>query len=426
MRLFCRYILLFFLLGVLTLPAMAADGEASSGQSLRGKTMLVIGDSYSASHNLPSKDLGWPSLVADDYGMELYDYAISGSSFGTGPKAKAPMVERCREITEPHADIIIIQGGSNDWSKGIPVGERDDRVPDTMLGALNLMLDYFEETYPEATIVCFTPWVSTGTANELGWETTRYTEAMLMLCQYRGILCYDASNTVQNDIYMNTEAFRTKYCLTPTDRWHLNAGGQTLIAKAFSRWLEENLCSVTVADRFSDMASAEYSLKVDVSRVYENGIMYGTSDSLFSPTLAASRSTLAVTLYRIAQWPSVTPKVFGDVPTDHQAYYAICWAVEQGILTAEDGMFYPDRALRREELVKALKTCLDLWGGEISQLQGLGQYSDKDSVEKDLVIPWGWALKTGALSPLGDRLAPEAIVSRGQLATALVRLLEEF
>lgn len=424
MKQFRRIFLLLVLLEILALWGFAADGEAESGNSLSGKTMLVIGDSYSASHNLPSKELGWPSLVADDYGMELLDYAISGSSFGTGARAKAPMVERCKDIPETHADIIVIQGGSNDWSKGIPVGERDDRVTDTMLGALNLMLDYFQETYPEATIICFTPWISTGTANELGWETTRYTEAMLMLCRHRDILCYDASNTVQNDIYMNSEAFRTKYCLTPTDRWHLNAGGQTLIAKAFSRWMEENLCSVTVADRFSDLASAEYSLKVDVSRVYENGIMYGTSDTLFSPTIAASRSTLAVTLYRIARWPQISGVEIEDVSYDHDAYYAISWAVEQGILKPEDGKFYPDRALRRQELVEALHACLALWDGEVMGLQGLGQYRDKDAVAKEMVIPWGWALKSGAIKPLEDRLAPEGIVSRGQLATALVRLLE--
>lgn len=417
-------VILTVILIILPLRALAADGQASSGESLEGKTLMILGDSYSAGHGLLASQKSWPELLAEDYGMELINWAISGSTLAAGEGGRNPMVRRCMEMPDENVDILIIQGGSNDWSQNIPLGERDQRDEETFMGALNLILDRMEEKYPQTTLICFTPWVSNGAVNGLGLETTHYAEAMLKVCRYRDILCYDASNTVQNDIHMDSLAFRTKYCLTPSDRWHLNAGGQLLFAPALSRWLQENLCGVTTADRFSDLAGAEYNLKIHVSRVYEQGVMYGTSETLFSPGQAATRENLAVTLYRIAGEPQVEGGAFSDVDPEDTSYSAISWAVGLGLM-ASDGAFYPDRALRRQELTEAAYGLFRLVGGEIQKTQGLGSYQDRDMLADEWVIPWGWALEMGILEDMAPRLAPESLVSRGQLAVALSNLMEE-
>lgn len=409
---------------ILPLTALAADGQETSGESLEGKTLMILGDSYSAGHGLNASQMGWPELLAEDYAMELINWAISGSTLAAGERASNPMVYRCLELPAETVDILLIQGGSNDWARGIPLGERDQRDENTFMGALNLILDRMEEMYPEATLICFTPWVSNGATNELGLETTHYAEAMEKVCRHRNILCYDATNTVQNGIYMDSAAFRTKYCLTPNDRWHLNAGGQLLFAPAISRWLQENLCGVTTADRFYDLTGAEYNLKIHVSRVYEQGVMKGISDTLFSPGQVATRKTLAVTLYRIAGEPQVTGGSFLDVSPDSSAYDAISWAVGLGLMTS-DGAFYPDRALKRQELVQAAFTLYDMVGGQVQKTQGLGSYLDREEIADPWVIPWGWALKMGILEDMEPRLAPASLVSRGQLAIALSNLMEE-
>jgi hypothetical protein len=332
------------------------------------------------------------------------------------------MVERCKDLEETDVDIVIVQGSSNDYSRSFPIGTLEDRREDTVLGALNLILDTILEKYPDAQIVAFTPWVSTGTENKLGLETSDYTKAMLELCESRSILCYDASNAQENGIHMDEESFRSRYCLSSTDRWHLNEDGQALFAPVFGRWLDETLYGATLADRFSDLVCADQAEKEAVSLVYEAGIMQGTSDSLFAPTRAATREALAVTLYRMAGSPQTENLEFSDVSPDSSSYPAICWAVSQGLLEAQDS-FGPKRSLTRESLVTALYAYYRLEGGEILSLAGLGRFSDQNILATDQRTAWGWALHEGLISPVSNELRPQSTVSRLQLAQALAGLL---
>ena len=174
------------LAGCLSVPAEAVDGGYWK-QSIRGKSLLILGDSYCAGYGLERREDAWPYQMADTWNLAYYDHAISGSTFASGPNSSAPMVERVREITREPLDIIIVQGASNDWSHNIPVGETDSRDPETAMGALNVILDTLEDTHPEATLVCFTPWISNGTKNDLGLETSDYRDAMIALCQARDI-----------------------------------------------------------------------------------------------------------------------------------------------------------------------------------------------------------------------------------------------
>lgn len=423
MKRFRRFALFFLVILFLTSLVLAADGCAPATETLEGKNLLLQGDSYSAHHKLSFEE-GWPYLVAEDFGMTLYDYAVSGSSFAGGDKGRNPMVDRYTEVADVDYDIILLQGGSNDWSHNIPLGDIDSRDETTMLGAMNVIMDYYESLWPDATVICFTPWISTGATNALGLETTDYAEAIQDLCQARGALCYDATNAAVNGIYMNKESFRSKYCLSSTDRWHLNAAGQKLFASVFSRWLSANLLGITTADRFSDMTTATQELRSAVSLVYEKGIMYGMSDTLFSPSQAATRTTLAVTLYRMAGSPAVTSLNFTDVASDNSAYNAICWAVGKGLMEAENSTFSPDDLLHRDEMVWAMYSYFtDICGGEVMRLTGLGQFPDKDSITAGQETAWGWALSQELLSAQG-KLQPEGLVSRGQLAIALSNLIQ--
>lgn len=45
-------------------------------------------------------------------------------------------------------DCIIVEGGGNDWNSGRYMGEVDDNVPDTVYGALNLIIQWICSTYP--------------------------------------------------------------------------------------------------------------------------------------------------------------------------------------------------------------------------------------------------------------------------------------
>jgi lysophospholipase L1-like esterase len=409
------------LLLVLVFPQnICAVDNGTVSDSLQGKTILILGDSYSASYQL-NPIYGWPHLMAQLYDLTILDHAISGSTLATGKNDYYPMVERCKDLEETAVDIVIVQGSSNDYSRSFPIGTLEDRREDTVLGALNLIFDTISEKYPTAQIVAFTPWVSTGTENDLGLETSDYTRAMLELCESRSILCYDASDTQENGIHMDEESFRSKYCLSSTDRWHLNEDGQALFAPVFGRWLDETLYGATLADRFSDLVCADAAEKAAVSQVYEAGIMRGTSASLFSPTQAATREALAVTLYRLAGSPDTETMTFSDISPDSSSYSAICWAVSQGLITAESS-FEPSRSVTREVLVSALYGYYLQHGGEVLALAGLGRFSDQDTLPTDQRTAWGWAMHEGLISPASNKLRPQSTVSRLQLAEALASL----
>lgn len=422
MRRITRILLILFLFLFLAAPALSIDSSRSDPNGLAEKRLLLLGDSYSAHHKLQLEE-GWPYQVCEAFGMTLYDYAISGSSFAGGENGRYPMVDRYSYAMDQDYDLVILQGGSNDWSHNIPIGDVSSREKTTMLGAMNLMLDAFETAWPDATIICFTPWISTGAKNSLGLDTDDYVDAIARLCQTRGLLLYDASNASENGIYMNQESFRTQYSLTSTDRWHLNAKGQVLFASAFGRWLQRELLGICSADRFLDMASASPEVKEAVSLVYDKGIMNGISDTLFAPAQGATRGALAATLYRLAGSPSVQNATFGDVAPNSSLLPALSWAMDQGILTPDQSNMSPSALLHREELVTALYTYYTkVQRGNVMELVGLGQYADLSQIPGEHRNAWGWFLAEAFLTP-ADKLQPQALVSRAQLAQVLQKLL---
>lgn len=410
---------LFFLLTSLPISAGAVDGWHTG--SLENKTLLILGDSYCAGYGLENTEQAWPYLLSEEYGLTCLDAAVSGSTLAEGEFGRDPMTQRVSDIPSDPIDVIVIQGGSNDWNRCVPVGNILSRDKNTLLGALNYILDVLEKSHPEAAVFCFTPWISNGSRNENEQEVTVYTQAMLELCRKRGVVCYNAADAEENGIHMEREDFRAEYCLTPTDRWHLNEKGHALFAPVFGSWLERQL--QRSRSRFSDLLGASGEMTRAAQRLWAAGVMNGVSENMFAPTQAATRLTLAVTLYRLAGQPETEPLSFSDVSPDNPQLAAVSWAVARGLLTG-DGAFCPAGSLTRQELVTALyRYYTEIGGGEVTALEGVSQYADREQLPADAAIPWGWALRQGMLTVSDDHLRPQAAVSRGQLALALNRLL---
>ena len=83
------------LISCLRLPAEAVDGGYWK-QSIRGQSLLILGDSYCAGYGLARREDAWPYQMADTWELTYYDHAISGSTFASGPQSSAPMVERVK------------------------------------------------------------------------------------------------------------------------------------------------------------------------------------------------------------------------------------------------------------------------------------------------------------------------------------------
>lgn len=105
---------------------------------------------------------------------------------------------------------------------------------------------------------------------------------------------------------------------------------------------------------FTDVGSDDWFYDA-VKYVYDNGLMNGTSDTLFEPEAEMTRGMFVTVLGRAhgVDTSAAYENVFSDV--DEYEYYApyIAWAAENGIAEGNgDGTFSPDENVTREQMAK--------------------------------------------------------------------------
>lgn len=417
MRSLRRIALVLALLLTLHGTVFAVDSISMGSRGLTGRRFLVLGDSYTAGYGLSSMSQNWTNLMAEEYQMTQYNYSISGSTFAAGPTGNYPMVERCQELPADNSmDFVILQGGSNDWSHNIPMGQDGDRDPETYCGAINLILDTLQQKFPGAVIVGFSSWVSDGTVNGHGFAQQDYTDTMLRVFSQRGLSCYDASDVDENGMALNRQEFRETYCLHGGDWYHLSPSGHAMFAPIISRWLED---TIYPGSRFYDLASVPADMRLAILSMVDEDVLDGTAAHLFSPTRAATRADLAQALYRLEDYPDADQWDFSDVAYEDPAYDAICWCLDAGLFSPSDS-FDPDGSLTREMLATVLyRYYTDYCDGFVSTTVGLGTYQDGSAVASYARIPLGWSLSSGVLTEMDGLLRPKGAVSRGQLAVTL-------
>ena len=201
---------------------------------LKGKTFTVIGDSYLAGNGL-EKELVWPALLAKKYDMTFNNYGMNGSTMSNYVTTNNPMVVRYTNMTNNNPDIVIIEGGRNDYNKNVPIGENGSTDTKTMKGAARFLITKVQEKYPNALIICLTVWEVGGNKNSAGYYCSDYGRALMEVCADMGVACINAMDQAATGVYMTDATFRNTYCMKPTDISHLNADGMKLVLPAFEK-----------------------------------------------------------------------------------------------------------------------------------------------------------------------------------------------
>lgn len=207
-------------------------------EELSGITMYAMGDSYFGGSKT-GKDYVWPNLLARKYGMTFENYGIGGSTISNRQDQNHyPMTERISGMASAAPQIILFEGGRNDFCKKVPLGKDTDTDADTFCGAINNCLDQLQRKYPDALIIGVTVWAHEET-NKQGNTQAEFGNAMLRLCAARGLPCFNAMDTENTKVKMDNSAFRSKYCQEPGDISHLNVDGMILAEPAFERFIAE-------------------------------------------------------------------------------------------------------------------------------------------------------------------------------------------
>lgn len=215
--------------------------QPESYDVLEGITMSVIGDSYFAGKGLEDTSKVWPALLATKYNMEFNNYGMNGSTISNYAGGDYnPMVDRWEEIADNDPDIIIVEGGRNDYNQDVPMGEVGSADKATMMGAATYLIKSLQEKFPDALIIGVTCWEVGGIPNDQGYTCSEYGRAFIEVCVNLGVPYIDAMDSETMGVYMTDASFRRQYCISYDDISHLNVEGMKLVLPAFEKQIAEN------------------------------------------------------------------------------------------------------------------------------------------------------------------------------------------
>ena len=237
----------------------------------------------------------------------------------------------------------------------------------------------------------------------------------------------------------NTYIDLTKY--VPTWRGHTFIGWYTersLMNKVSGVYLTKDMTVYagwrvdenpgTGANPFTDVSEKDWFYG-DVMFVYENGLMLGTSKTLFSPHGTATRGMMATILWRMEGSPAPKGKnSFTDVEAGKWYADAITWTAENGIFAGYGkDKFGPDDPITREQLAAIFYRYADYKGYDLTVKGNLDKFKDADKITDYAETAMQWAVGSGLVKgKSGNLLDPQGTATRAEIAAMLHRFIEKY
>jgi hypothetical protein len=168
-----------------------------------------------------------------------------------------------------------------------------------------------------------------------------------------------------------------------------------------------------------------------VRYVTENGLMNGTSGSVFAPDGATSRAMVITMLWRLEGRPVVNYLMtFEDVPGGTYYTEAVRWAASERIIGGyTDQLFGPHDPVTREQLVVMLYRYAQYKGYDVSvgENTNILSYTDFDQLGESAIPAMQWACGAGIVKGTTDTtLGPQEQATRAQSAMMLTRLCGQY
>ena len=184
----------------------------------------------------------------------------------------------------------------------------------------------------------------------------------------------------------------------------------------------------TGANPFTDVSQKDWFYG-DVMFVYENGLMLGTSKTLFSPHGTATRGMMATILWRMEGSPAPKGKnSFTDVEAGKWYADAITWTAENGIFAGYGkDKFGPDDPITREQLAAIFYRYADYKGYDLTVKGNLDKFKDADKITDYAKTAMQWAVGSGLVKgKSGNLLDSQGTATRAEIAAMLHRFIEKY
>lgn len=185
------------------------------------------------------------------------------------------------------------------------------------------------------------------------------------------------------------------------------------------------------ADIFKDVKQTDWFCNA-VSYMYGQGLISGTAEGQFSPNMNMTRGMFVTVVGRICEANGEQILKggceFSDVKQD--MYYAkyVQWAKENGIASgADDGRFYPDKNISRQEMLVMLRNLAKHMDKDITVngSKTAENFNDYGQIEKWAVGAVNWAYSNGIVSGRdGNLLAPNATATRAEVSQIFMKYLQ--
>ena len=182
----------------------------------------------------------------------------------------------------------------------------------------------------------------------------------------------------------------------------------------------------TVANPFTDVFEKDWFYD-DAMFVYKNGLMLGTSKTLFSPHGTVTRGMMATILWRMEG--SLAPKgenSFTDVEAGMWYADAITWTTENGIFAGySKDKFGPDDPITREQLTAIFYRYADYKGYKLTVTENLDKFEDADKITDYAKMVMQWAVGNGLIKGKSENLLdPQGTATRAEISAMLHRFIE--
>lgn len=229
---------------------------------LDGLNVLSIGDSLFGGHSLAAGEQ-WLEILAKQCNWNLTNLGVNGwtvakndAAYADPSKIRTSMYDKLmndagfrygatnslyytygtvHDKTPADVDLILLEGGWNDFGWGIPLGTVNDADGSTYMGAIRMMVAKLLEVYPNAKVVLITSWHTYDTrtkdnacridfvANGMkDVYATHYADNNRV-----GII--DAGNPILTETHMYDATWKATYAM---DSAHLNAEGMKVMAES--------------------------------------------------------------------------------------------------------------------------------------------------------------------------------------------------
>ena len=163
----------------------------------------------------------------------------------------------------------------------------------------------------------------------------------------------------------------------------------------------------------------------DATYVWENDLMFGTENRIFSPKMNTSRAMIATIMHRMAGTPAGGTETFTDVESGMWYSAAIAWGQTNGIIEGWNGEYRPNDNITRQELAAILSRYARYIGKALPTTHSAPDFADEANISDYAKDAVNELYQAGVIQGKdNNRFDPNAYATRAEVAAMIHRFAE--